>query len=74
MPKFLSQLNYEEAKINSELQIRRQKKKSSRRVKEELGNFARAVKFRNPVKFCRVSKFRNPAKLSSAFLTRLTFL
>ena len=56
MPKFLSQLNYEESKLKSELQIRRQKKKSSIRVKAE------------PL------QFRNHAKLSSNFLTRLTFL
>ena len=60
MPKFLSKLNYEESKLNSELHIIRQKKKSSRI--QNLRNFARAA------------KFSNPAKLSSSFLTRLTFL
>ena len=63
MPKFLSQLNLEEAKINSKLQFRNKKKREveSRRNRSS-SNFARAAK-RN---LSRLRKFRNTAKFRSA--------
>ena len=84
MPKFLSQLNYEESKLNSELQIRRQKKKSSRRVLAEPFQFRKGCEFsqpyemlqeiRNPMILFKVANFHRAAKLSSTFFTHLTFL
>ena len=54
MPKFLSQLNHEEAKMNSELQFKNYMKREVERKRKKRSRAA---------KFSQVANFRNTANL-----------
>ena len=65
MPRLESQLNHEEFKMKSELQIKNWKKKQCREEARSPGNFARVAKFPNPCKISQDCEFSQPANLST---------
>ena len=64
MPKFLSQLNHEEAKMNSELQFKNYMKREVERKRKKR---SRAAKFSQVANFRNTANFPFPAPLVMLF-------